>query len=635
MAASTWFAPCMTAAAARPADAKDGTRPSPRHVTELLARPARTDTPGAPPAWLQRLLLPLPGTTPVGFQMPGGRRVLFAPLTAAMRLLLLAVVLLAAWVAVRAPGLAAVAKPSLPGSDAVAFSTNEDAADPGGPLFDMVVGTVVSAVTGGALCALLDVTPLIGVAWAAFAWANLTGTAFELTDGYTSFARTVVSRVGLMVILVRAGLTLDVLAVRADVLRVALLSFVPLLAEATVHALVAHAVIGDSWTWAFLRGFMGAAIAPSVVVPSALRAKASRWGRRDSPVDALLAGAVIESALAVWAVSFLTDLAVPPASGGISDGVAAALGPIQLVAGPIVGFAVGAALVVCSLALTAEPGSLTAAPPHAASSDPAAHGAVVAVRRSGLHKRVGLTVTALLAVVCLVLIFAGSRLTVAGGASLAAVTVAAVAGHLWRRSGAAVQRDLLADVQARFGAAWDQLVLPALFASLGSSIAARRTFGGAFLADYAPGLAAGVATRLVVTFAVAAAVPRVGFSAPPAETPPADAAPASGAVTGCEEVAGGSHARRWWSVREAAWTAMSCLGKASIQAALGGAALRAARENAAAGASGSAVDIAKGVDLLSLASLAALVFAPLSALLMRVTGPSLLAVDGGKANDAA
>uniref|UniRef100_A0A7S1MGF0 Uncharacterized protein n=1 Tax=Neobodo designis TaxID=312471 RepID=A0A7S1MGF0_NEODS len=237
------------------------------------------------------------------------------------------------------------------------------------------------------------------------------------------------------------------------------------------------------------------------------------------------------------------------------------------------------------------------------------------------HKRVTLTVATLLAAVCLTLIFLGSFVDLAGGGSLAAVSTAALASGLWAR-GSAPEREVLSAVKLRFGGWWDAVVLPALFCMLGSSIDAQAVFAAAFLADYAPGLVAGVATRFLAAFACAAAVPSLA------------AATAGGASEDAQP-------RRRWSVAEAVWCAASCIGKASVQAALGGAALVVALDHqadarAAAIAAGNVtaaqlgalteasgnVERAQGVA--SLASLAAVVFAPISAALMRALGPPLL-----------
>jgi hypothetical protein len=519
-------------------------------------------------------------------------------------MLLLGILLTAAWTALRAPGSSAKASPGRPGSGELARVSGIVATSPDGVVFDLAALIVVSTVIGGFLSHLFDVTPLIGITWVAFAWANCTGTAAELTDGITAFVRLLISRVGLMVILVRAGLSLDLPSARADALRVAVFATIPLLAEASVHAAISRAIIGDGWAWCFLRGFLGAAIAPSVVVPGVLKAKAAEWGASDSPANAMLAAVTIESATAVWAIAFLIELALP-SSGGRSTTLTAVLGPVQLLGGTVLGCLLGSAIVGGSAALSVERGART---------QPG----------DGLHKRVVLTVAAMLGVVCLACVFLGSYLELAGGGSLAAVSTAAFASFLWAR-GQPSQRALLAGAKARFAGWWDAAVLPALFCMLGSSIDAKTVFAADFLGDYAPGLLAGVATRFVVSFGCAMFVPRFGAVA---SNEPAATLPAEGV---------GELMRPSWTVAEAAWFAVSWIGKASVQAALGGAALVVALEHADGASAAAAtttgnttavVEAAENVQrargVASLASLAAVAFAPLSAGLMRALGPPLL-----------
>ena len=77
-----------------------------------------------------------------------------------------------------------------------------------GYIFDPLLVFVVSALVGGFVCRILTIPPLIGIFFVAIALNNVPS-AGELTRGIYKDVRTVISTIGLTMILTRAGLSLN------------------------------------------------------------------------------------------------------------------------------------------------------------------------------------------------------------------------------------------------------------------------------------------------------------------------------------------------------------------------------------------------------------------------------------------
>nr|CAD7194576.1 unnamed protein product [Timema douglasi] len=94
----------------------------------------------------------------------------------------------------------------------------------------------------------------------------------------------------MVVILIKAGLGLDAGALRRLSLIVVRLAFIPCLAEAATVCLVSHFLLGYSWLWGLLLGFILGAVSPAVVVPSLLSLKEKGYGE-DKGISTLVVAA--------------------------------------------------------------------------------------------------------------------------------------------------------------------------------------------------------------------------------------------------------------------------------------------------------------------------------------------------------
>ena len=123
------------------------------------------------------------------------------------------------------------------------------------------------------------------------------GNAFEinLNDRISSILRSI----GLIVILLRAGLELDpkaVLKLSTVCLR---LSFTPLIIEAIVVAFASHLLLDFPIEWGFLLGFVLGAVSPAVVVPSMIALQEKGLGVDKSIPTIIIAAASIDDVMAI------------------------------------------------------------------------------------------------------------------------------------------------------------------------------------------------------------------------------------------------------------------------------------------------------------------------------------------------
>ncbi len=140
----------------------------------------------------------------------------------------------------------------------------------GGVVWDPLVTFVVSAVVGGTICRILQIPPLLGVLWIAIMWANIGPEVGYLTSGIYKDVSKIAQRVGLTVLLMRAGFSLSLKSIRPHWHASMLLSLLPYGVEVTVHGLIAKEIFGyESYTWAFLQACICSTVSPAIVAGSA------------------------------------------------------------------------------------------------------------------------------------------------------------------------------------------------------------------------------------------------------------------------------------------------------------------------------------------------------------------------------
>ncbi|MDH3295403.1 MAG: cation:proton antiporter [Acidimicrobiia bacterium] len=314
----------------------------------------------------------------------------------------------------------------------------------------VVLGLLLAAAAaGGVLAKRVRMPPLLGMLLAGLVVRNIPGDLLaDLPDDWSTLLRLV----ALTVILLRAGLGLDLdalLGLRGSLLR---LSFLPNLTEAASVAVVAGLVLDLPLAWGLLLGFVVAAVSPAVVVPSLLDLQHRGYGVSKGIPTMVLAAATFDDVVSI--TGFGATLSVVFADRG-DGGILATLvrAPVELAGGLVAGMAAGA---LCA-----------------------------AARRAPAWLRFGLLVG-----LGLVAVLGGWAIGFAGGGSLAAMTIGAVSGRVWADSSEAVAIGLIR--------LWG-VAQPILFGLIGAAVAL-----SAIEPSYVRGgliiLAVGLVVRLVVTY---------------------------------------------------------------------------------------------------------------------------------------
>lgn len=148
--------------------------------------------------------------------------------------------------------------------------------------------------------------------------------------------------IALIVILLRAGLTLDLEDLKAVGRPALLLSFVPALLEITVLGLLGHYLFSLDYLHAFLLASMIAAVSPAVIVPSMIHLIERKMGTDKKIPQMILAAASIDDVVVIVIFSSMLLLV-----GGQTPTMPMALGvPLAILLGAILGVVSGKLVVV-------------------------------------------------------------------------------------------------------------------------------------------------------------------------------------------------------------------------------------------------------------------------------------------------
>ncbi|XP_055793117.1 sodium/hydrogen exchanger 9B2-like [Salvelinus fontinalis] len=216
----------------------------------------------------------------------------------------------------------------------VVWSIAEKECYPGGNLFGIII-LFLCAVSGGKLVGLIQLPtlppfpPLLGMLLAGLVLRNVpyVTEAVHIDQAWSAALR----NVALAIILTRAGLGLDPLALRrlkGVCVRLAV-------------AVMSHFLMGLPWVWGFVLGFVLSAVSPAVVVPSMLLLQKDGYGVEKGIPTLLMAAGSFDDILAITA--FTTSLGVAFASD--STWLNVLKGVLEVVGGSAAGLLLG--LFIC------------------------------------------------------------------------------------------------------------------------------------------------------------------------------------------------------------------------------------------------------------------------------------------------
>lgn len=276
------------------------------------------------------------------------------------------------------------------------------------------------AVIGGLAARQLRLPPLLGMLLAGLALNNAPGDPLrDLPDNWSVTLRLL----ALTVILLRAGLGLDLNALyrlRGNFLR---LAFIPNLTEAATVAIAAKILLDLPVVWSLLLGFVISAVSPAVVVPSMLDLQSEGYGVAKGIPTMVLAAASFDDVLSITGFGAMLSL-VFAGQGDASLTESLLRAPIELLLGLGAGVLTGA---FCAAIVNAP-----------------------AWLRFGALLSFGFLA-----------IFGGWAVGLTGGGSLATMTMAAVAARGWPGVSMPVAKAL--------GRLWS-VAQPILFGLIGAAI---------------------------------------------------------------------------------------------------------------------------------------------------------------------
>ena len=150
-------------------------------------------------------------------------------------------------------------------------------------------------------------------------------------------------RFALVIILTRAGLSLDIRDLKKVGRPAVLMCFVPALFEMLGVVLIAPKLLGVTVLEAAIMGSVLAAVSPAVIVPRMIRLTEEGYGTKRSIPQLILAGASVDDVFVIVIFTALTALA----AGGTVSALDFIQIPISIIVGVLVGVATGLVLIKC------------------------------------------------------------------------------------------------------------------------------------------------------------------------------------------------------------------------------------------------------------------------------------------------
>lgn len=311
---------------------------------------------------------------------------------------------------------------------------------------------LVAAAGGGWVASRCHMPPLLGMLAAGFVLRNL---PWELLHALPDRWSVALRLLALTVLLLRAGLGLELEVLRRLQGACLRLAFLPNLGEAITIAVAAHLLLGLPLLWGLLLGFVIAAVSLAVVVPGLLDLQMRRYGTAQGIPTMMLAAASFDNIICITGFGICLSL-VFSGRGDISLTASLLRAPMELFLGLGSGIAIG---LVC-----------------------------VWLRQAPVWLRF-----TLLLAFGLMVVFTGWALGMTGGGSLAAMTMGAVAARGWQHTPD--------PVAAAVGRLWT-FAEPLLFGLIGAAVVLA-SIELAYIQQGLIILALGLLVRLMVTYAAA------------------------------------------------------------------------------------------------------------------------------------
>lgn len=165
-----------------------------------------------------------------------------------------------------------------------------------GNLFAIFVTAVVADLFG-MVCEACGLPPLLGMLVAGLGLRNIPHLklAADIDPDWSSVLR----NIALTIILARAGLGMNIEALKRLRWPCAKLAALPNISEACTVAVVSHFLMDLPWVWSFLAGFIISAVSPAVVVPTLLKLQDEGYGVAKGIPTLVLAASSFDDVLSI------------------------------------------------------------------------------------------------------------------------------------------------------------------------------------------------------------------------------------------------------------------------------------------------------------------------------------------------
>ena len=166
--------------------------------------------------------------------------------------------------------------------------------------------------------------------------------AFDLIDDSILMISGELRRIALVIILTRAGLSLDIADLKKVGRPAVCMCFIPACVEMVGTIILAPIFLGVSVLEAAIIGSVIAAVSPAVIVPRMIRLMEEGYGKEKSIPQLILAGASVDDVFVIVVFTALTTLA----STGEVSAISLVQIPISIILGIVIGGYVGYVMVL-------------------------------------------------------------------------------------------------------------------------------------------------------------------------------------------------------------------------------------------------------------------------------------------------
>jgi len=168
-------------------------------------------------------------------------------------------------------------------------------AEPGGNIFSLFI-LFIACHIGGEIVSTVKLPPLLGMLIVGICLRSVP--AFKIIgENIDHDWSKILSKIALIVILIRAGLGLDPVKLREIKFTVLKMAVIPVAVEASTYGILAHFMLGMPFLWSFMMGFVLSAVSPAVVVPAILNISGRGYGLNKGIPTLIMSAAAVDNVI--------------------------------------------------------------------------------------------------------------------------------------------------------------------------------------------------------------------------------------------------------------------------------------------------------------------------------------------------